>query len=394
MPTQRVILAEYFTTNDLTFLFVAREDFSEPQVIQLKTPLAEMRDYVTATFGSAEAIYALDESGLAEWNARFGPLVEPILEWADEDDIIWFVPHDVLHYVPLHAVKVQGRYLIERNPVCYSPSASVMKYCHTKRKGRRQNALVIGDPLGDLSHAREEAFTVADLFGTEPVIGEAAQKASVVSLLSEHSERFDILHFACHGRLDREQPLRSGIVLAGDGQDANDVDGCNAERLTADEIFQLQLEADLVTLSACDSGVNERRPGDELIGLTRALIYAGTPSVLVSLWAVNDFSTRLLMEKFYLELRNSNEKNPVTKAEALRIAQRYVMNLTISQLAEEQKTRSRPQGDDVPHATERRLRDLSDGKVLNGEKAAADPNAKAFGHPYHWAPFVLVGDWK
>lgn len=440
MPTQRVILAEYFTTDDLTLLFIAREDFSEPEVIQLKTPLAEMRQYVSKTFGTAASVRNLDESALAEWHARFSPMVEPILEWAAEDDIIWFVPHDVLHHVPLHAVKVEGRNLIERNPVCYSPSASVMKYCHAKRKGRRRSALVIGDPRHDLTHAREEAQTVADLFAVEPLIGESATKSRVLSLLEQQRDELDILHFACHGKLDREQALNSGILLAKE-QPGEVEEGGDSGLLTATEIFKLQLNADLVTLSACDSGVSERRPGDELIGLTRALIYAGTPSVLVSLWSVDDLSTRLLMERFYLELLKEPADDgtpPMTKAAALQSAQKFVMNLTASQLVEYQESRSpmvaenqepaattrheldravayRLAGDvgkalsscqsALRHMTgqtglqaqrlvERAQRELSGLEDMHLHKAAADPDAKAFDDLFHWAPFVLIGDWK
>ena len=79
--------------------------------------------------------------------------------------------------------------------------------------------------------------------------------------------------------------------------------------LTAEEIFGLKMEVDLVTFSACETGVNEYRPGNELIGLTRALIYAGTPSVVVSLWAVDDLSTGLLMQHFYQQLKKPGKDN-------------------------------------------------------------------------------------
>ncbi len=440
MPKQRVILAEYFTTDDLTLLFIVREDFSEPEVIQLKTPLAEMRQYVSTMFGTAASVRNLGESALAELHARFSPLVAPVLEWAKEDDIIWFVPHDVLHHVPLHAIKVEGRYIIERNPVCYSPSASVMKYCHAKRKGRRQNALVVGDPRHDLTHAREEAQTVAELFGAEPLMGESATKSRVLSLLEQQRKDFDILHFACHGKLDRKQALNSGILLAkeqaGEMEEVEDTG-----LLTATEIFKLQLNAELVTLSVCDSGVNERRSGDELIGLTRALIYAGTPSVLVSLWSVDDLSTRLLMERFYLELRKepAEDGSPgMTKAAALQAAQKYVMNLTIGELTDLCESKLAGSKGDEP--LERRIRyeldkaqscqlsgdaktavafyrsvlekvpeersehanrvmkqtqrDLNGAEELVRQDAPKNPNARAFEQLFHWAPFVLIGDWK
>jgi CHAT domain-containing protein len=205
------------------------------------------------------------------------------------------------------------------------------------------------------------------------------------------------------------------------------------------EIFNLQLNADLVTLSACDSGVNERRPGDELIGLTRALIYAGTPSVLVSLWSVHDLSTRLLMEKFYLELRKEAAEDgtsPVTKVAALQSAQKYLMRLTARDLVEHEEARSArlaEQGDsstrqDLDRAAAYRLsgdidaaqsfyrsalhrveaqtdesarwlvqraqRELSSLADLQRQNVERNPDSLAFDHLFHWAPFVLIGDWK
>lgn len=114
--------------------------------------------------------------------------------------------------------------------------------------------------------------------------------------------------------------------------------------LTAREIFNLKINAQLVTLSACQTGVNENKPGDELIGLTRAFLYAGAASVLVTLWSVNALSTEVLMKKFYTELKNGRDK-----ATALQVAQIALME---------------------------------------------DKDYPEWKHPYYWAPFVLVGDWE
>ncbi|MEJ5199267.1 MAG: hypothetical protein WHX53_10115, partial [Anaerolineae bacterium] len=138
MSKSRVILAEYFTTENLTLLFIVRADFTEPQVVEIPGSLAALRDYVTAHFSAtadSSRVRTLDE---AEFQERCAPFIAPVLPWTAEGDIIWLVPHDVLHYLPLHAVRVEGPaghpHLIERNPICYSPSASVMQYCHARRK--------------------------------------------------------------------------------------------------------------------------------------------------------------------------------------------------------------------------------------------------------------------
>lgn len=423
MPAHRVVLLEYFTVSDAVMVFVGRADFREPELIRLPIALEPLRQFAAEHFGSADAVRRLGDTALRRWQELFGPLVEPAAQYAEPGDTLWLVPHDVLHRLPLHILTVAGQPLLDRHPVCYSPSATVMKYCRAKRTGRRQTALVVGDPRGDLPHARAEALAVASLFGSPPLLGGEAHKGRVAEELGDAASGRDVIHFACHGRLDREDAWKSGLALAGDGPEAN---------LTAEEVLALRFRADLVTLSACESGLNEHRPGDELLGLTRALIYAGTPSVVVSLWAVHDFSTRLLMERFYQELRRAGDAVP-TKAEALRVAQLAVRDLTGAALVEacERRRANLPESAppeaqfqaDMDWVHSQRLagnlagalsacRSLEDrGEARLGEriaKAARDlgglpeptpgvprgPEARPFEHPFYWAPFVLVGDWR
>ena len=334
MSTKRVVLAEYFTTEDLTLLFIVREVFEEPEVIEIPKSLKEIQQFVMDRFreewneegelvkSTSDQIRDLDQKA---YQAFFEPFVAPLVSHSaksdkgdlmtNEGDIIWLVPHDVLHYLPLHALKVDGQYLMERNPICYTPSASVMKYCHAKRKGRRETALVLGDSLNDLLSAREEALMVAQMFDTTPVLGQQATKSMLTEALEQRGDEIDILHLACHGYFDPYQPLKSGIKLA-QGKNGEHSSHQQPWNLTAEEIFGLSMKADLVALTACESGVNERKPGDELMGLTRSLIYAGTPSVLVTLWRVSDLSTQILMKEFYTRL-----KAGLMKVEALRQAQ-------------------------------------------------------------------------
>ena len=452
MAARRVVLAEYFITSEVTFLFVAREDFDEPEVMLIPLSLPQITDFMgrsfreerdsegNVTISTHEKLQALDETGIQD---LFSPLVQPLAELShrndlisEEGDLIWFVPHDVLHYFPLHALKVEGRHLFERNPVCYTPSAAVMKYCQSKRTGRRKSALVFADSRNDLIHARDEAIVISSLFQTTPFLGEHATKATLLEQLSQNS--FDVLHFSCHGYFNKAEPLQSGIVLAEAENDDETDDQSDAATLTANEIFELQLNADLITLSACESGVSEREPGDELIGLTRALIFAGTPSVLVSLWSVDDLSTSLLIERFYEKLMGTESEAPLNKAEALRAAQLYVKNLPAKEVVERAEVRlaglDRPeQGDlrwslltnkayaqtvagDLPAAietysqllTQMKESGVSQDQMVSAEqrlellrfKDAESPvteinyEVQPFSHLYHWAPFVLVGDWK
>ena len=445
--SKRVVLAEYFTTSEFTYLFLAREDFDQPEIVKIPLTLKQITSFVFQSFraesdvegqtavSTHDKLRALDEDSFCNF---FAPLVDPLVSSTRdnepiiaENDVIWFVPHDVLHYLPLHALKVEGRHLIDRNPVCYTPSAAVMKYCQGKRKGRRQTALVFADSRNDLVHARDEAVQVSRLFQTTPFLGERATKENLLDQLKRSSD-FDVLHFSCHGYFNHADALQSGIVLATNPEEEDQGEAAN---LTADEIFDLQLNADLITLSACESGVSEREPGDELIGLTRALIFAGTPSVLVTLWSVDDLSTNLLIERFYEELLSDAQEGPVNKVDALRLAQLYVKNLPAKEVVESadkrlialgntdqfdlksnllmNKAYAQTAAGDLQAAIETysqlarnsggqtgtpvRLEqtiDLLKFKLAESSAIEVHYEIKPFSHLYHWAPFILVGDWQ
>ena len=443
---KRIVLAEYFTTDDVTLLFGVRADWEEPEVVEIKQPLAEIRKYVAENFSLEEAkegetqratFSKVRDLDLDEWQARFAPFVEPILKWAEPGDYLYLVPHDVLHYLPLHTLKVDGRYLIERNPVIYTPSASVLKYCQAKRKGRRETALVLGDSDAEnpLPYAYVEALQVAEVFGAEPYLGQAARRSLVKEKLEKDRESIDILHFACHGYFHPFQALKSGILMAPepDQQEPTELEttlhGLSVSRyLTAEEFFSIEMHADLVTLSACESGVNQLRPGDELFGLMRALIYAGTPSVVMSLWAVAEISSSILMQRFYETLKDGK-----TKVEALQFAQLAVKNMTASEAilyCEQAATRLEKIGETqyrwrilrdiadlrfrardylaakieyesllskaVPESQEYRSLDAAITRCnrLEHNGGSSDYTTRVYDHLFHWAPFVLVGDWK
>jgi CHAT domain-containing protein len=160
------------------------------------------------------------------------------------------------------------------------------------------------DPRFDIPFTVTEVNSIASFFPDSKVlIKSQATKSAFKSLAAS----YDILHLACHGIFDANKPMDSSLLLTPSIMD----DG----RLTTSEIFDLEFNAGLVTLSACSSGMSRIRAGDETIGLPRAFIYAGIPSIVASLWNVNDESTALLMKKFYSNLKT------LSKAEALQQAQ-------------------------------------------------------------------------
>jgi CHAT domain-containing protein len=140
------------------------------------------------------------------------------------------------------------------------------------------------------------------------LLGSRATESSFKRL----ADRYDVIHLATHGYFNKLNPLLSGVMLEADTQD----DG----RLEVHEILELKLNAELVTLSACDTALGsgyfaEVPAGDDLIGLTRAFLFAGTPSVLASLWEVNDRSSAQLMHSFYSQLRNGDKAIALAKAQ-------------------------------------------------------------------------------
>jgi hypothetical protein len=157
-PQKQVVLAEYFISSDSILLFVIRSEFKQPEVIPINRTPDGVRRFVSDNFSETlneegqvlvttqQKIRGLSEDKFQEF---FEPFITPLLSKSsntkrqepltNEGDTIWFVPHDILHYVPLHAIKLRDNYyLIDRNPICYSPSASIMKYCKGKRTGTKK----------------------------------------------------------------------------------------------------------------------------------------------------------------------------------------------------------------------------------------------------------------
>jgi CHAT domain-containing protein len=240
-------------------------------------------------------------------------------------DRIIFVPQGALFLVPFAALQDNsGKYLIEQHTLSIAPSIQTLELTRAQQVKRNAQpaplaALIVGNPtmpkvlveagkpaeqLAALPGAEREARAIATLLNAEVLTGDAATKAKILQKIPQSRQ----VHLATHGLLDDFWGigLPGAIALAPSGQD----DGL----LTTEEILDLKLNADLVVLSACDTG-RGKITGDGVIGLSRAIVAAGTPSVIVSLWAVPDSPTATLMVEFYKQrLRNSS------KAQALRQA--------------------------------------------------------------------------
>jgi CHAT domain-containing protein len=267
-----------------------------------------------ATFGDA-----LLETTRSHLRELYGELLEPLRPRLDCDRLV-VSPHDFLHYVPFHALCDGDHFVIDDFAVSYAPSASVHHLCAIKDPGTGSGSLVLGVPDPATPFIREEAEAVAStLPAARLLLGEAANEES----LRRFGPGCRFVHVATHGLFRYDNPMFSALQL-GDS------------RLSLFDLYQLDLGAELVTLSGCGTGLNVVKGGDELMGLVRGLLYAGARAALLTLWDVNDQSTAQFMKLFYRRLQGGS-----TKAQAVREAMRELRS--------------------------------------------------AYSHPYYWAPFILVG---
>ena len=345
------VLIEYFITENKIFIFVVSSKDKELHIETVPIAAKKLNRYLNNYWREVVNHPGFKDIG-DTWLGLSNYLIEPISKFLTEGDLIYFVPYGSLHYLPLHALELNGEPLIKKHPVAYAPSASLIKFCQNKGSGELKSGVSFGVAFGkneetdfeekvkNMNEEEKEEIeekikkvkalfegeskNVAGLFSTKPYNAESATKDKVIETCTDK----DVIHFSCHGYFDNADPLSSGVKLYDDV-------------LTAREIFDMRLDTELVTLSACQTGLNERSPGDELIGLTRAFLYADSPSVIVSLWSVDARSTQELMLEFYKLLKNGSDK-----ATALQEAQK---------------------------------------RIMENEK---------YSHPYYWAPFILVGDWE
>jgi CHAT domain-containing protein len=161
-----------------------------------------------------------------------------------------------------------------------------------------------------LRYTQQESQNVSAFFPKEHMLllGNRATESSFKRL----ADHYDVVHLATHGYFNKLNPLLSGIALESDAE--------NDGRLEVHEILELRLNAELVTLSACDTALGsgyfaEVPAGDDVLGLTRAFLFAGSPSVLASLWEVNDRSAVQLMDSFYEQLKQTDKATALARAQ-------------------------------------------------------------------------------
>jgi CHAT domain-containing protein len=333
-------------------------------------------------------------------NALYKAAVEPAAKSLGTKRLL-IAADGALNYVPFEALVTSPEvvdysslpYLVKTNEIVYAPSASVIGAIRQQQNIKGSGPiLVLADPVFNSADTRSKGVApsapsetrglgiqsaLVDVAGADPnaapgtakmqglplarLAGTRAEAEQIVKLAKVSGTQADmwldldasednvdtrdvskyrILHIATHGLLNAERPQFTGLVLTLVGN--KNEDGF----LRTDEVFNLKLGSPLVMLSACETGLGKEKRGEGVMGLTRAFIYAGAPTVGVSLWSVADKSTAELMSDFYKRLLTSGTPTSGSPASSMREAQ-------LAMIA-----------------------------------------AKKYSAPFYWAPFVLVGDWQ
>ncbi len=320
-------LIEYYISRDELFAFLLYRDRLEVHELAAAREARELYEQLRFQLGKfrlgPEYVRQFGEfllSGTVSllWQLH-DLLLAPVVRDLEASQLV-IVPHGFLHHLPFHALHDGERFLIDRYPVSYAPSATVYRLCCLREAQPGDYSLVLGVPDERAPMILDEARTVASVLpDAQLLIGDDATPEAIRRWGSDCR----IIHLATHGLYRKDNPMFSAIRLG-------------STHLSLLDLYGIRLKAELAVLSGCGTGLGTVRGADELVGLTRGLLYAGARAVMATLWDVNDESTARFMKLFYRNLLGGSQP-----AHALQSAQ--------CELRE------------------------------------------SYPHPYFWAPFVLVG---
>ena len=298
--TEREALIEYIFDEENLLLFLVTSSSFNPVLSTLENNLQEKIYEYLYRIRSQSPVEKLSQS-------LYNTLINPVRKYLAEDSILHIVPYRELYLFPFHALHYEG-FLAETYQFMYHPTSALI----TKTPFSPEKILVVGNPDKDVKGVEKECTTISSIAkkagrDTTLLLKENATKERFYQLYSDH----DIIHIACHGVYDSFNPLRSGLKL---------FDGI----LTALEMHHLNLKGKLLVLGACGSGSVAIEKGSELLGITRALLCAGS-STITSLWEVPDTASVIFWRTFYKTLL-AREEVP----RALQRAQQFMISTAFS----------------------------------------------------------------
>jgi CHAT domain-containing protein len=292
------VCIDWFAVKDRLWL-VALRPGGVPEMRPLGMTLSKVNELVANLNKSFRQILDDEPELLADFNA----LIAPLVDLSQPEELLILSPTGPLHALPLHALEINGKALLQRNPVVYTSSLTVLRHCMLRRNDNDVlgNVALLGDPNGDRPAAGALVDYLASKFNVAPMKNHDVTRAALGDVVS----RCDLVHFQGHAMHDTKEPLNSYLQMA---------DGT----FTAAEAFTLpNFRAKLIVLAACESATNKMEVGDEPLGLIPALLYAGAGAVLATLWRVNAESAAETMRCFYDVMTSGGT---IDKAFALRTA--------------------------------------------------------------------------
>ena len=370
---EQTAVLEYALANDQLIMFLITqnevhvEQFSLPNGQQLAKELTTwVTNFKDAILSNAPRSVLRSQSG-----KLYDALIKPFTPQLENYENLVVVPDGALAYLPFEAISQGDQYLIENYRIKYEPSLTSLTLLKDPEPVNRKELLAVAG--SNISEENQRSYQSANLSALPSTVMEVDSIAShfqQVSMLKDkqvserafkdllRQNRYQYIHMATHGVIDEQQPSRSGLALSAEGEitASSTEDGM----LRSSEIFGLDIDSDMVVLSACNTGLGKVVSGEGMLGMQRSFFYAGTSTVVVSLWNVYDRSTASFMNEFYKALLQSTSEQGWTDS---------------------------------------MLRWVGwDSSIPFGQKATAMREAKLkmikhplFNHPVYWAPFIVVG---
>jgi CHAT domain-containing protein/tetratricopeptide (TPR) repeat protein len=305
------------------------------------------------------------------------------------------IPHWFLHIIPLHCLPLKdGQFLYQRfsKGVGYVPSCQLLKLVKLSQRENFDRLFAIKNPtrkgLKPLLGANLEIERISQGFDAEKtiIIGESEASEQTLENRRQELQASHCIHFSCHGKFNNQSPRDSALMLADPegnlGESAN---------LTLAEVFEkLDLrECRLVTFSACESGIIESKAdsiSDEYVGLPSGFLFAGSSSVVSTLWTVDPLATTLFMAKFYHDLKRISIQDQGSIAIVLNHTQTWLRTLNSQKLAQTKNSQKFQQLLDRVFESKRDRRKFQD--LL---EAAVKREPYPFANPYYWTAFIATG---
>jgi CHAT domain-containing protein len=379
LTDQSTCLLQWYITSEKVLAFVVSSD-------------GEIKCYNSSEDDKNKLIYDINnylnlyysENGKQEWMNQLPTLLQNFAATLHINDILALIsdtcqrliiiPYFFLHILPLHALPIDdNRILQDKYDIQYAPSCQLLQIIQQPLLNELSSLFAIKNPTKDLIYTELEVNIISALFNDKIII---PQDEATKDIVTTHPKLSDshCHHFSCHGVFNSQNPLESALILA------------HKKNLRLGEIFELNLKKSrLVVLSACETGLIDLNSlSDEYLGLPSSFLFAGSPSVVSSLWTVNDLSTSFLMMKFYEILPKNPNRGEV--AICLKNAQNWLRNLTVKEF-ELELEKMDPQINQFLS----QLRKGQQSIFKESLKQIRQRQPYPFKEPYYWAGFCSVG---